>query len=277
MPFTTINTNLGAFVALSNLRNVQFQLDATQKKISTGYNVNDALDNGAVFGIAQSTRAQISGTIAANQELGNFIGAIQTASAGATGVSNTLSQIRAVLTSMADSFLTTTQFNQYALQYQTLVSSISTYVSGSAYNGVNLLSTGNPLTVVQDGNASLLTITGTVFNINSALGGLSAAAPATYTAAASILSLGTFNTVLGSVATVLNQVGALNMRATLQQNFNNSVNDALATGLGSLIDADLAKESANLTSLQVKQQLSTQSLSIANQAPNSLLTLFRNN
>lgn len=275
MPFTTINTNLGAFVALSNLRSVQSALDATQKRISTGYNVSDALDNGAVYGIAEATRSQIAGAAAANAELGNFIGAIQTAAAGATGVSNTLSQVRSVLTSLADSFLTTTQFNQYAQQYNSLISSISTYIQGSSYNGINLLSTGNALSVIQDGGANLLTISGTVFNLNSALGGLSAAAPTTYTAAASILSVGTFNTVLGSVATVLNQIGSLNTKASQQQNFNQSVSDALATGLGSLIDADLAKESANLTALQIKQQLSTQSLSIANQAPNSLLTLFR--
>jgi flagellin len=51
--------------------------------------------------------------------------------------------------------------------------------------------------------------------------------------------------------------------------------DALESGLGALVDADLAKESAKLQALQIRQQLGTQSLSIANQAPQSLLSLFR--
>ena len=60
-----------------------------------------------------------------------------------------------------------------------------------------------------------------------------------------------------------------------QVSYNNDKIDALNSGLGSLIDADLAKESAQMQSLQIRQQLGTQSLSIANQAPQSLLSLFK--
>jgi flagellin len=274
MVSSTINTNVSALIALQNLRTTQSQLDVTQKRVSTGYIVSDALDNGAIFGIAQTTRSSISGSVAANQELGNFIGAVQTANAGATGVSNTLSDIRATLTHLADSFLTATQQAQYQQQYTNLIGTISTYVSGSGYNGVNLISNGSSLQVIQDGNGSLLTITGTLFNINSALNGISVAAPANYTAAGSVL-LTTFGSVLGSVATVLNLIGDLNTKANLQISFNQSVQDALTVGLGAIVDADLAKESANLTALQIKQQLGTQTLGIANQAPNVLLGLFK--
>jgi flagellin len=274
MATSTINTNISALIALANLRTTQDQLAVTQKRVSTGYIVSDALDNGAIFGIAQTTRSSISGSVAANQELGNFIGAVQTANAGATGVSNTLSDVRATLTHLADSFLSATQSAQYQQQYNNLIATISTYVTGSGYNGVNLISTGSTLSVIQDGNGSLLTITGTLFNVNSALNGISVAAPATYTNAGSVL-LTTFGSVLGSVATVLNLIGDLNTKANLQQSFNQSVQDALSVGLGALVDADLAKESANLTALQIKQQLGTQTLGIANQAPNVLLGLFK--
>ena len=56
---------------------------------------------------------------------------------------------------------------------------------------------------------------------------------------------------------------------------NRSKMDSMDSGLGSLVDADLAKESARLQALQIRQQLGTQSLSIANQAPQALLSLFR--
>ena len=62
---------------------------------------------------------------------------------------------------------------------------------------------------------------------------------------------------------------------TSQVSYNNDKIDALNSGLGSLIDADLAKESAQLQALQIRQQLGTQALSIANQAPQSLLSLFK--
>ncbi|MEO9963759.1 MAG: flagellin, partial [Nisaea sp.] len=76
------------------------------------------------------------------------------------------------------------------------------------------------------------------------------------------------NTALGSLGA---EVRALN----LQTQFLEEIRDATDEGLGNLVDADLARESARLTSLQVQQQLSTQTLGIANQRPQSLLGLFR--
>jgi len=273
---SSINTNAASQIALEDLSLTQKSLNATQKQVSTGYIVADALDNGAIFGIAQSVRSNISGVAAANQELGNFSGLVQTANAGATAVSNVLSDIRATLTHLADAALSTTQVSQYEQQYNNYVAQLTTFVQGSTYGGLNLLSNGSSLSVVQDGNADLLQITGTNYNVNSALFGISTAGTSitNYTVAGSVL-LTTFGSVLGSVATVLNFVGDLNLKISTQQTFNQNLSDALNVGLGALVDADLAKASAALTALQIKQQLGTQSLSIANQAPNVLLSLFK--
>jgi flagellin len=73
----------------------------------------------------------------------------------------------------------------------------------------------------------------------------------------------------------MNQYGSDNKTVLGQVSFNKEKMDSLESGLGALVDADLAKESAKLQSLQIRQQLGTQSLSIANQAPQSLLSLFR--
>jgi len=273
---SSINTNAASQIALQDLSSTQRALNAVQKQVSTGYTVADALDNGAIFGIAQSVRSSITGVAAANQELGNFSGLVQTANAGATAVSNVLSDIRATLTHLADAALSATQQSQYEQQYTNYVAQLTTFVQGSNYGGLNLLSNGSGLAVVQDGNADLLLITGTQYNVNSALSGISTAGTAitNYTVAGSVL-LTTFGSVLGSVATVLNFVGDLNLKITTQQTFNQNLSDALNVGLGALVDADLAKASAQLTALQIKQQLGTQSLSIANQAPNVLLSLFK--
>lgn len=278
MPISTINTNIGAYAALGNLRTIQEQLDSVTKQVSTGYIVADALDNGAVFGVAQSVRAQISGSVASNQELGNFIGTVQTTAAASTGISNTLSEIRAVLTHLANPFQDRISNEQYREQFASLCDSLITYRNSGNYNGTNLLSNNNSLAVLQDAQGTLLIINGTDYNIASALNGIliggagttvlqsNPAAVSNSTNAASMLMQGgTFLSVVGSVSTVLNRIGALNNRTSMQQDFNTTVQNALSTGLGSLVDADMASDSARLTALQVKQQLATQSLSIANQ------------
>jgi flagellin len=94
------------------------------------------------------------------------------------------------------------------------------------------------------------------------------------TSAGSFL-LNTFLSELNLMATSLNTVGSLNQAIANQVKFNNNIQDALTEGLGALIDANLPAESARLTSLQVKQQLATQSLTIANSNQQLLLTLFR--
>ena len=76
-------------------------------------------------------------------------------------------------------------------------------------------------------------------------------------------------------ATSLNRSAAKINYVNNQTTYNNDKVDALNSGLGSLVDADLAKESAQLTALQIRQQLGTQALSLANQAPQTLLSLFK--
>ena len=97
-----------------------------------------------------------------------------------------------------------------------------------------------------------------------------------YTAAAALIgTTGALANAETNLGQAMNQLAADSRRITNQIGFNNAIADATNTGLGAIVDADLAKESARLQSLQVKQQLSSQALSIANQSPQSLLGLFR--
>jgi flagellin len=274
MVTSTINTNVSAQIALAFLRDTQQKAEVSRKRVSTDYSVADAFDNGAIFGIAQTIRAALASSVAANQELANFVGFATIANAGATGVSNTLADVRAVLTHLSGSFLTATNFSQYQNQFNNLIASLGVYINNTTYNGLNLISTGSALQVVQNASGNQLTITGTLFNINSALNGVSVAAPTTYTNAGSILFT-TFGSVLGSVATVLNLISDLNTRARLQSSFNLSLEDSLNVGLGALVDADLSKESANIVALGIRERLSTQIVGIANQSTRTLLGLFR--
>jgi flagellin len=94
-------------------------------------------------------------------------------------------------------------------------------------------------------------------------------------AKAAITATGAITTALSNTLSKLNSYGGAANYIDRQINFNKSKIDALEAGMGALVDADLAKESAKLQSLQIRQQLGTQALGIANQAPQSLLSLFR--
>ncbi|MDI9349240.1 MAG: flagellin [Candidatus Symbiobacter sp.] len=161
----SINTNTGSGIALGDLAFSQKQLQQAQKRVSTGYLVADAFDNGAVFGMAQLVRGDIAGNVAASAELGNFSGAVQTANAGATQISNTLSDLRTVLTHLSSSTLSVTQFQQYSQQFYSLTSSIQAAVVGSAYNGLNLLSTSQVFNVLGDGIGNNIRVKGSDFQM----------------------------------------------------------------------------------------------------------------
>jgi flagellin len=203
-------------------------------------------------------------------------GVLDTTLSGLTKVSETMSNIRGVLVKLADGTLSSAQRTQYQSQYDSLKTQVSNYIADATYNGRTLLSTSTGA-----GGGDIATVrneSGTTYTL-AAVDGASltvAAAPTTAAAAASALAAsGDFATKMAAVNTALNTFGSNNSYLEGQVSYNKEKMSSLETGLGALVDADLAKESAKLQALQIKQQLGTQSLSIANQAPQSLLSLFR--
>jgi len=270
----SVNTNLSALVALRTLSAVQHDLAASQKRVSTGYNVADAFDNGAIFAVAQSIRNSITGVAAVNSQLQGTQGLIAVTAASMTQVSDLMTQVRDILTRLADQSIASDTRAQLSTQFTTLIATINNNLITATYQGTNLIGTSGSIGVIQDVLANQLVLNGQSSTIGTVVSNLSAGAATSITSAGTFL-LQTFLTELNLVATSLNVVGALNTRLGNQISFNSSISDALTTGLSSLVDADLPAESARLQSLQIKQQLATQSLSIANQGPSVLLSLFR--
>jgi len=276
MSLNSVNTNLGAMVALQALNRTNEALNATQKRVSTGYRVSDAKDDGAAFAVAQSVRADVAGLTAANEQLGGVKGVLDTALAGLRKVSDTMIKVRETLVRLADDTLNTDQRAQYEAQYEALRTQITNFVQDSTYNGRTLLSTtppeGGDITTTRNEAGTTYTLT----SVDGAGTMIVAAAPTDAAGAQAALAAGgdwgTINTV---IANALNQYGSDARYVDAQIAYNRDKLDALDGGLGALIDADLAKESARLQALQIRQQLGTQSLSIANQAPQSLLSLFQ--
>jgi flagellin len=277
--YNSINTNTGAQIALASLDSTNAALAKTQNEVSTGYRVSNASDDGAAFAVAQRVRSDVGGLTSANQQLGNVQGLLDTTVNGLTQVSDTVNQLRDTLTKVSDQNSTGSEHTQYLAQYQSELTQLKTYFSDSTYNGKTLV--GNIGGTAGFGSVSIVTNeVGGTYGIatfgGSAFAASLALSTTTTTAAAALLTAGgTFITKLNLIGTQLNNYGNAQNFVNNQISFNNTKIDALNTGLGALVDADLAQESANLQSLQIKQQLGVQALSLANQAPQTLLSLFK--
>ncbi|HET6184195.1 MAG TPA: flagellin [Acetobacteraceae bacterium] len=280
MSLGSVNTNVGAMIALQSLNMTETQLQAVQKQISTGYRVADATDDGAAYAVAQRVRSSVGALTSANQQLGNVQGLVSVTLSSLNDVSNELNSMNALLVKLADGNTQGNQRTQYLAQYQQMLQQVKTYFNGSAYNGKSLIAnvggavagvTFGATTVVQD---ELGTTYGIATYGGNTLYSSINTADTTSTAFQSFLN-GTFANALNNIANKLNYYGSVNNYLTNQISYNSDKIDALNTGLGALVDANLAQESAQLQALQIRQQLGTQSLSMANQAPATLLSLFK--
>ncbi|MFN9090353.1 MAG: flagellin [Alphaproteobacteria bacterium] len=278
MSMNSVNTNRQAVFALQSLNQTNFELGGVQKRVSTGYRVSDARDDGGAYAVAQAVRSDVAGVTAVNEQLGGVKGVLQTTFASLTVVSDTMKQVRAALTRLADGAISQDQRAQYQEQYLQLTTQIGQFIDDSKYNGRTLLNTNTATTAgggdiigirnEEGGSFTVAAEDGTNLKLEPTLTFTDSEAAKTYLN-------GTFQDVEADISTALNRFGASMQYVENQITYNAKKIDALNDGLGALVDADLAKESANLTALQTRQQLGVQTLALANQGPQVLLTLFR--
>ena len=244
----SVNTNRTAMLALQSLNQTNTELAGVQKRVSTGYRVSDARDDGGAYAVAQAVRSDVAGVIAVNEQLGGVKGILQTTFATLSQVSDTMRQARAALTRLADGAISSDQRKQYEEQYRQLSTQITQFINDGRYNGRTLLSTDTSAAV---GGGDLLGIRnedGGTFMISATNGTalqLGTAIPTDYASAATFLT-STFSSIENTIATALNKFGANMQYIENQMAYNSKKVDALNDGLGALVDADLAKESANL-------------------------------
>ena len=294
MTANSIVTNGQALIALQSLNSTNRELATAQKRVSTGYRVADARDDGGAFAVAQSVRSDIAGIVAVGEQLGGIKGILQTTFAALGTVSETMKQMRATLTRLADAAISAEQRAQYERQYTLLQKQVSDFVDEAGYNGRSLLqlslgtatvTVGTVTSIITTGSAAggditaIRNETGGTFTIKAVDGGrlkLPTTAPANAAAAQTFIqSGGAFDLVDAEISTALNQFGSAMQYVENQIGYNSKKMDAMNEGLSALIDADLARESSALEALKVRQQLGIQTLGLANQGPQVLLGLFR--
>lgn len=263
-------------VALQSLNRTNQSLQNSQKKVSTGYRISDAKDDGAGFAIAQGLRAEIKGYSALQEQLSKARGTLTVASEAGKEISDTLASIKAVVIKLADQNVTDEQRTQYENDYVNLKNEISNFISNASFNGTNLLDDAINVNVVSnlDGQSLTLNAQDLISDVYNTLPTITTGPTGQADAFAALQAGGGLDTAEINMGASLAELGSDLRRLDNQITYLGILQDASTEGLGAIVDADLAKESARLQALQIQQQLGTQTLSIANASPQILLNLF---
>ena len=269
----SINTNAGAMIALQNLNSTNSELQTTQQRINTGKKVSNAKDNGAIWSMAkmQSTTSQSLNAVKDSLQRGQST--IDVGLAAGDTITDLLGKMKEKALAASDTSLNTSSFNALVSDFTSLRDQITKAATNAKFNGVSLV----------DGTTTKLQFLsnsdGVAYTVNAktlSLVGLGLTATSSFTtAAAAKTMIATMTTAMTTATNKLANLGTSSVGLDMHLTFVGKLQDSLDAGVGNLVDADLAKESAKLQSLQTKQQLGVQALSIANQTPQSILSLFK--
>ena len=280
MPMNSVNTNVGAMVALQNLNATQSDLATTQSRINTGLKVASAKDDGSIWAIAQNQRATSQSLNAVKDSLQRGSSTVDVALAAGESISDLLLQMKSKALAASDTTLDTNSRIALNDDFKSLRDQIQKAVDNAEFNGANMIkSTGTTVMALANADGTqLITVGAQDLSLGGAtLGGASGitatASIGTQTMAAAMIA--TVNSAIVNVSSALSKLGTGSKSIQSHLTFVGKLQDTLDAGVGNLVDADLAKESAKLQALQTKQQLGVQALSIANQSPQVLLSLFR--
>jgi flagellin len=275
----SVNTNIGAMVALQNLNATQTDLATTENRINTGMKVASAKDNGAIWAIAQNQRAASGSLNAVKDSLQRSESTVDVAIAGGTAVSDLLLQMKQKALAASDTSLDQASRDALNQDFMSLRDQIGKSVSNATFNGVNMISAGGTTiaALANDTGSSKITVQAQDLSLGSASGALQSISTTAQigTVAQASVMIASIGTAIQNVSTALSNLGTGSKALASHLTFIGKLQDSIDAGVGNLVDADLAKESAHLTALQTKQQLGIQALSIANQSSQGVLSLFR--
>jgi flagellin len=272
----SVNTNSGAMIALQYLNKTESELQTTQTHINTGLKVATAKDDGATFAIAQNMRGNVAGYQAVSDSLNRGVSTVDVALSAGQSISDLLNELKAKALAAADASLDTASRNALNADFTALRDQITAIVQNAQFNGTNLVdgSVGVITALASADGSKKITVDGVTLSLSGSVVTIKTTSTISTQAKASTM-ISTINASIQNVNAALAKLAAGSKKFTIQNDFVSKLVDTLNTGIGNLVDADMAVESARLQSLQVKQQLGVQALSIANSQPQIILSLFR--
>ncbi|HEX3485807.1 MAG TPA: flagellin [Micropepsaceae bacterium] len=272
----SVNTNTGAMIALQYLNKTEADMQTTQTHINTGLKVATAKDDGATFAIAQNMRGNVSGYQAVSDSLNRGVSTVDVALSAGQSISDLLNELKSKALAAADASLDTASRNALNADFTALRDQITAIVQNANFNGTNLVdgSVSSITALASADGTKKITVSGIPLKLSGTVVTIKTTSTISTQAKASAM-ISTINTSVQNVNAALAKLAAGSKKFTIQNDFVSKLVDTLNSGIGNLVDADMAQESAKLQSLQVKQQLGVQALSIANAQPQIILSLFK--
>ena len=277
MALNSVNTNVCAMIAHHNLSQTNSELGMVQNRINTGKKVNTAKDNGAIWAIAQNQRAEMGALNAVKDSLQRGQSTVDVAMAAGESISDLLLQMKEKALAATDETLTSASRDALAEDFDSIRDQITSVIENAQFNGANLLDgslTGGYKALASADGTSTIDVGDEDMSLSGSIVTLGAADSIGTTSDASA-ALTAVDSSIANVSAALARMGTSSKALGTHLTFVGKLQDSLEAGVGNLVDADLAKESARLTALQTKQQLGVQALSIANSTTSMLLGLFR--
>jgi flagellin len=273
----SVHTNKPALIALQNLNKTNESLETIQNHINTGLKIANAKDNASVWSIAQNQRADIGALSAVQMSLDRANSISEVSMTAGESVSDLLVQLKEKVVAAMDTSIDTASRTALDSEFKSILRQITQVTGNAAFDGANLLNGSIPANIQFLANAeasSYITLSAQDMSLGGTIITISPTASlASVTLSSAILT--DLNNSIVNVNQALGSLGAQAKQITAHNTFVGKLTDTLTAGVGSLVDADMAKESASLQALQVQQQLGAQALSIANQAPQIILSLFK--
>ncbi|WP_085339023.1 flagellin [Aquidulcibacter paucihalophilus] len=283
---STIHTNLAALGAVQNFDAVNRGVDHVQNRISTGLKASGARDGAATFGIAQQQRAEASSLEAVTTSLNRAASIADVALAAGSALSDVLKQMREKAVAASDPSISDTSRAIHNADFIALRDQIAGIIANASFDGQNLLAgpAASSVTFLASTNGSTsLDLPVLDLTLPASPGTVASPAAAMYlgsgtaltTAANSADAASRVSASLDYLNSELSRLGAASKKIENQALYFSKLKDSVTAGIGKMVDADLAYESAQLQALQTRQQLSLQAMSLANQAPRAILNLLR--
>jgi len=269
-----ISLTAGMRSNLLSLQNTVSLLSRTQERMASGKKVNSALDNPTNYFAAQGHLNRASDIAARKDSMNEAINTVKAADAGISSITALIESAKGIAQA-AQSTSDATQRAQYTTQFNNVISQISSMASDAGYRGTNLL-TGSSLTVkfneVGDSSLSIAGFNATATGLSITIVGSGASWQSSGTNIDTSL-----NELSSALSTLRVQSSSLSSSLSIVQTRADWADQMIATlkaGAGSLTDADMNEEGANMLILQTRQQLGTTALSLSAQTAQSVLKLF---
>ena len=306
---SSILTNSAAMTALKSLQATNASLETTQSRISTGLRVGGAEDNAAYWSIATTMRSDNKALGTVQDALGLGSAKVDVAYTGMNSAIDVVDEIKSKLVAAREPGVDKAKIQSEIGELQNQLTSIASSASFSGENWLSHDSSATAYTATKEvvasfnrasdgtvsvGTVSIDTSASKLFDANGAASGILDTTFLTTGTGAVTVSVATLDLTaaniddtdiddmisavdgaLTSMTTSASDLGASKGRIDMQTDFVSNLMDAIDRGIGTLVDADMTKESTRLSALQTQQQLGTQALSIANSSAQSILSLFR--